>query len=250
MKKICLSILMSLAAIILLAQTQQGVSYRYNGKHPRTPLGNVTISYDGNQRTTLSKENSGEFTLTLTGRKMGDRIGLVTVKKRDMMVFNKQAVDEWSVRKEPLQLILCDADEFENQKQKLIEIGFRQAKERYDRQKALLEKELAESKIKQQEYESAIDAAHEELEKARKHMAEYADLFARIDESEIDPQAQQAMDMFHQGNVEQAIQLFEQGNYMEKLKQDNRSIRQADQLIQMTEQAKVCILSHMLTGFF
>ena len=210
--------------------TQRGAAYRYNGKHQRTPLGNVTINYDANKRTTLSNDSSGEFTLTLEKRKMGDRIGLVTVKKRDMMVFNQHAVDEWSVRKEPLRLILCDADEFESQKENLIAIGKREAKKRYDRQRADLEQQLKESKIKQQEYEAKLDNAYEELERARKHMDEYADLFARIDESEVDTLAQQAIELFNRGEVEQAIQKFEEGKYMEKVRQDNRVIEQARQM--------------------
>lgn len=51
-------------ALSCLAQTQQGVAYRYNGKNPRTPLGNVTISYDADKRTTISGEdqtNLGEI---------------------------------------------------------------------------------------------------------------------------------------------------------------------------------------------
>ena len=210
--------------------TQRGAAYRYNGKHQRTPLGNVTINYDANKRTTLSNDSSGEFTLTLEKRKTGDRIGLVTVKKRDMMVFNQHAVDEWSVRKEPLRLILCDADEFESQKENLIAIGKREAKKRYDRQRADLEQQLKESKIKQQEYEAKLDNAYEELERARKHMDEYADLFARIDESEVDTLAQQAIELFNRGEVEQAIQKFEEGKYMEKVRQDNRVIEQARQM--------------------
>ena len=114
-KTVLLSVICLLASVAIQGQTikQQGVTYRYNGKQQRTPLGNVTISYDANKRTALSNEQDGTFTLLLEGRRMGDRIGLVTVKKREMMVFNKHAVDEWSIRKEPLMLILCNADEFE-----------------------------------------------------------------------------------------------------------------------------------------
>ena len=221
-----------------VAQTQQGVTYRYNGKQKRTPLCNVTITYDSNQRSVLSGASDGQFSLLLTGKKMGDRIGLVTVKKRDMMVFNQHAVDEWSVRKEPLRVILCDADEFEQQKENLIAIGKREAKKKYDKQKAVLETQLQEGKVKLQEYEAALDKAYEELERARKHMDEYADLFARIDESEIDTLAQHAMDLFNQGEVEQAIKKFEEGNFMERLRQDNRVIQQADQMIRTAEEAK------------
>ena len=240
MKKRLILFFLLLVTASVFAQTisQKGVAYQYNGKEERTPLGNVTISYDGNQRTTISGEQDGTFSLTLTGRKMGDRIGGVTIRKREMMVFNQQSVDEWSVRKEPLRLILCNADEFERQKENLIAIGKREAKKKYDRQVADLEKQLAEGKIMLQEKDSALDKAYEELERARTHMDEYADLFARIDESEVDTLAQQAIELFNLGEVERAIQKFEEGRYMEKLDNAIKNSRQADKLKAVAEQAK------------
>ena len=223
--------------IIGMAQTQQGVAYQYNGKNPRTPLGNVTISYDAVKRTTISGEN-GTFALSFTGKKMGDRIGMVTVKKREMMVFNQQAVDEWSVRKEPLVLILCNADEFERQKENLINIGRREAKKKYDRQKADLEAKLKASQIKEAEYEAALDKAYEELEQLQNNIGSYADIFARIDESEIDTLALRAVDAFNQGDVEKAIQLFEQGNYIERLKKAKTLIGESKALKAQIEQAE------------
>ena len=236
-RTICLSTCL-LLWIAVAAQTQEGVSYQYNGKKPRTPLGNVTISYDNNKRTVLSDAKSGKFSLTLEGRKMGDRIGLVTVKKREMMVFNQHAVDEWSLRKEPLCLILCNADEFERQKANLIEIGKREAKKKYDQQKAELEAKLNASQMKQQEYEDALDKAYDELNRFQKNVGEYADLFARIDESEVDTLAQRALDLFNQGHVDEAIRLFEQGHYMEKLDKALKNSQQADQLKTVAEKAK------------
>ena len=239
MKKVLVFVFTLLLAInVSFAQTQQGVSYQYNGKKPRTPLGNVTISYDNNKRSVLSDAKSGMFSLTLEGFRMGDRIGLVTVKKREMMVFNQHAVDEWSMRKEPLALILCNADEFERQKANLIEIGKREARKKYDKQKAELETKLNASLMKQQEYEDALDKAYEELERFHKNVGEYADLFARIDESEVDTLAQRALDLFNCGNVDEAIRLFEQGHYMEKLDKALKNSQQADQLKAIAEQAK------------
>lgn len=224
---------------VLSAQTitQKGVTYSYNGKQKRTPLGNVTISYDKNQRTTLSNEKDGTFALTLAGLKMGDRIGGVTVRKREMMVFNQQAVDEWSVRKEPLTLILCSVDEFERQKNNLITIGRREAKKIYDRQKADLEALLNASKIRQQEYEAALDKAYGELERFQKNVGDYAELFARIDESEVDSLAQQALELFHKGEIDAAIRLFEQGNYVDKLKQVRKTLQQELQAINTLQEA-------------
>lgn len=217
--------------------TQNGVAYRYNGKQKRTPLGNVTISYDMSHRTTLSNEKDGTFALTLTGRKMGDRIGAINIRKREMMVFNQQAVDEWSVRKEPLTLILCNTDEFEQQKENLIAIGRREAKKNYDRQKADLEARLNASEMKEQEYEAALDKAYSELVRFQKNVGEYADLFARIDESEIDSLAQQALELFNQGKIEEAIRLFEQGNYIDRLKQARKTLQKGQQAISRLQEA-------------
>ena len=238
MKKSILLSIFHFMVIMMMAQTQQGVAYRYNGKNPRTPLGNVTISYDDDKRSALSNENDGRFTLVLTGKEMGDRIGAVTVKKREMMVFNQHAVDEWSVRKEPLTLILCNTDEFERQKENLITIGKNQAKKKYELQKKELEKKLQEGKIELAEKEAALDNAYEELTRLQNNIGQYAELFARIDESEIDTLAQQAIELFKEGNVDDAIKLFEQGNYMEKLKQDNHQIQQLNEVMEVAQQAK------------
>ena len=86
---------------------QNGVTYRYNGKNPRTPIGGVYIKPITAANGVVSEESSGTFTLALDNLKMGSRIGDVRVTKQGMMVFNQQAVDEWSVRKDPLCLILC-----------------------------------------------------------------------------------------------------------------------------------------------
>ena len=218
--------------------TQKGVAYRYNGEQERTPLGNVTIRYDADKRTTVSSEQDGTFSLTLNDRRMGDRIGLVTVKKREMMVFNQQAVDEWSVRKDPLILILCDAEEFERQKENLINIGKREAKKKYDLQKAALKAKLDASEIQLAEYEAALDKAYDELDRLNQHVGEYADLFARIDKSEIDTLAQRAMDLYHEGRVNEAIRLFEQGNYLATLDRALKTGRQADELKAVAAKAK------------
>lgn len=237
MKRHIFILTLLLVATIGLAQTQKGVSYRYNGKNPRTPLSKVVIKYDTERQPVIS-DSTGAFELIFSNRKMGDRIGLVTVTKREMMVFNQQAVDEWSIRKEPLCLILCDANEFEQQKQNLIDIGRREAQKKYDRQKAELQKQLDASEIDRAKYEIELDKAYEELDRLHKHLDEYADLFARIDESEIDSTAQQAIELFNQGQVDEAVRLFEQGNYLEKLKASNRAIQQAENMIETAEAVK------------
>lgn len=127
--KLFISLLLALLMTMpLLAQTinQKGVTYRYNGKNKRTPIGGVYIKPVTANNGVVSDEGNGTFTLVLNSLQMGSRIGNVRVTKQGMMVFNQQAVDEWNVRKDPLCLILCNADEFQRQKKNLIAIGEQQ----------------------------------------------------------------------------------------------------------------------------
>lgn len=204
-RQISILVLLLLASIgFAQTQTQKGISYRYNGKNPRTPLSNVTVECV-TANNAVKSDSTGSFTLTFNKLKMGDRIGLVTVKKREMMVFNQQAVDEWSIRKEPLCLILCDADEFDRQKKEYMDLGRKDAKRRYDREKAELEKQLKEGKIKQEDLENALNIAYERLERLQKEIDKYADDLARIDMSELDEKMQEILEMYQHGETEEAI---------------------------------------------
>ena len=234
-------ILLFLMCLATPAQTinQKGVTYRYNGKNKRTPIGGVYIKPITAANGVVSDESNGTFTLALDNLKMGSRIGNVRVTKQGMMVFNQQAVDEWSVRKDPLCLILCNADEFQKQKKNLIAIGESQAKKKYDQKLAELKKQNDAQQLKIDEYYNKLDSLEKEYQNALKHMDEYADVFARIDESEVDTVTQRAIEMFNRGEIEESIHLLEQQNYMEKIKQANRTIEQADAMISTAEQAKL-----------
>ncbi len=208
-----------LIPLAILAQgtiLQNGVTYRYNGKKPRTLLGKVYIKVATAPNGVISDSTNGTFTLTFSGMPMGSRIGNVQVQKRGMMIFNQQAVDEWSIRKEPLRLILCDADEFEKQKQNLIAIGQREAKKRYDKKIAEIE---AKYQAESAEWYQKLSEADEELQNTRKHLSEYADALARIDQSELDAQMQEVIDLYEQGEVQKAMQKLENMHLAEKFNQ-------------------------------
>ena len=140
---------------------QAGVTYRYNGKNTRTPIGNVYIKSIASPNGVLSDSTDGKFTIILPELRMGDRIGEVTVQKKGMIVLNKHAVDDWSVRKEPLALILCDAAVFERRKNEIMGIGEREAMKRYERRLAEIERKYEEES---KEYYERIAEIDKELE--------------------------------------------------------------------------------------
>ena len=225
----------------VLAQSvfvQKGITFRYNGKNPRTPLGGVYVKTATSPNGVVSDENNGVFSLKLQNIKMGDRLGRATVSKKGLMVFNQQAVDEWSARKEPLKLILCDANQFQKQKNNLISIGRNQAEKKYKKRLAELEKKNKAQQLTLDEYHAKLDSINRDRDNAEKHMEEYADMFARIDESEVDTLAQRAIELFNQGQLEEAIKLFEQGNYLEKLDDALKVKTQAKELRQKADSAE------------
>ena len=218
MRKIVIFFMVLLGTCNVLAQSvfvQKGITFRYNGKKPRTPLGGVYVKTATSPNGVVSDENNGVFFLKLQNVKMGDRLGRATVSKKGLMVFNQQAVDEWSARKEPLKLILCDANQFQKQKNNLISIGRNQAEKKYKKRLAELEKKNKAQQLTLDEYYAKLDSINRDRDNAEKHMEEYADMFARIDESEVDTLAQRAIELFNQGQLEEAIKLLEQGNYPE-----------------------------------
>ena len=226
----------------VLAQSvfvQKGITFRYNGKKPRTLLGGVYVKTATSPNGVVSDENNGVFFLKLQNVKMGDRLGRATVSKTGLMVFNQQAVDEWSARKEPLKLILCDANQFQKQKNNLISIGRNQAEKKYKKRLAELEKKNKAQQLTLDEYYAKLDSINRDRDNAEKHMEEYADMFARIDESEVDTLAQRAIELFNQGQLEEAIKLFEQGNYLEKLDDALKVKTQAKELRQKADSADV-----------
>ena len=243
MRKIVIFFMVLLGTCNVLAQSvfvQKGITFRYNGKNPRTPLGGVYVKTATSPNGVVSNENNGVFFLKLQNVKMGDRLGRATVSKKGLMVFNQQAVDEWSARKEPLKLILCDANQFQKQKNNLISIGRNQAEKKYKKRLAELEKKNKAQQLTLDEYHAKLDSINRDRDNAEKHMEEYADMFARIDESEVDTLAQRAIELFNQGQLEEAIKLLEQGNYPEIYDDALKKIKtQAEELRQKADSAVV-----------
>lgn len=234
-------ILLLLLAILnignVLAIDQIGIAYRYNGKKQRTPLGGVYVKVATSPNGVVSQEQNGQFVLKLKDIKMGDAMGNAIVQKTGMMVFNKEEVNRWSVQRKPLVLIICDADEFQKQKNNLIAIGRSQAEKKYRQKLERLEALNAKQKLILDQYDAKLDSIKKEKDNALSHMEEYADRFARIDESEIDTVAQRAIELFNQRQLEESIKLFEQGNYLEKLDDTLKAKAQGEDLRQKADSA-------------
>ena len=220
-----------------LAIDQIGIAYRYNGKKQRTPLGGVYIKVATSPNGVVSQEKNGLFVLKLKDRALGDAMGDAIVQKSGMIVFNKEEVKRWHVQKDALVLIVCDADAFQKQKNNLIAIGRSQAEKKYKQKLEQLKAINAKQQLNIDQYYAKLDSIEKERNNALAHMEEYADMFVRIDESEIDTLAQRAIELFNQGQLEESIKLFEKGNYLEKLDDALKVKAQGEDLRQKADSA-------------
>ena len=235
MKRILWLLIAALCVTNALAIDQLGIAYRYNGKKQRTPIGGVYVKVATSPNGVVSDKKNGQFVLKLDGLGMGDPLGMVTVSKRGMVVLNMDEVAKWSVQKKPLVLILCDANEFQKLKDRLVAIGRSQAKKKHKQELAKLEALNAKKQLTLEQYYAKRESIDKKMEHALAHMDEYADLFARIDESEIDTVSQKAFDLFKQGHIDEAIDLFKKNEQKTK----SPSIREkAEEMLQLVDSAQ------------
>ena len=235
MKRFLWLLVATLCVTNALAIDQLGIAYRYNGKKQRTPIGGVYVKVATSRNGVVSDKKNGQFVLKLDGLGMGDPLGMVTVSKRGMVVLNKDEVDRWSVQKKPLVLILCDANEFQKLKDRLVAIGRSQAKKKHKQELAKLEALNAKKQLTLEQYYAKRESIDKKMEHALAHMDEYADLFARIDESEIDAVSQKAVDLFKQGYIDEAIILFKKNDPIAKIKKSIRTIEQGKEMRQLVD---------------
>ena len=217
MKRFLWLLIAALCVTNALAIDQLGIAYRYNGKKQRTPIGGVYVKVATSPNGVVSDEQNGQFVLKLDGLGMGDPLGMATVSKRGMVVFNKDEVAKWNVQKKPLVLILCDANEFQKLKDRLMAVGRNQVEKKYKQELAKLETQNDKKQLTLEQYYAKHESIDKEKMHALAHMDEYADLFARIDESEIDTVSQKAVDLFKQGHIDEAIAMFKKNEPIAKM---------------------------------
>lgn len=211
-------------SVVAFAQTtQKGTAYRYNGEKPRTGLQGVLIQCDEASNNNVLTASDGSFTLTLPSLKAGDPLENVRISKKGMIVMNREAVAEWSVRKTPLTVVLRDADEYKKEKDQLEKVTQVASRKIYEKKKEELERELSAgiiSKKKQAEELAALQASVEEF---RKQSKSYSSFLVGIDLREVTPTLRQALELVREGNPEAAAFLLEGEDFPKRILEQSSS---------------------------
>ena len=201
MKRYGILLLTLLCPMLVIAKvvSQQGIAYFYDYKtKTKTPIANVSLKVAYAKPTTSGSD--GKFTLEFDGLGIGQKITHSEQPYyKGMKVFNKKEVDNWFIVHAPLRLIMCDYEEFELAKKDWYEKGKASVIKRRDAEIATLKKE-------NEDYGRRLSELREKYNSILDDMQKNADAMARIDQSELDDQMQEVLDLYQKGLVDEAMQ--------------------------------------------
>ncbi len=208
-----------ITALAAMAQaTQPCVVKQYNQKQQKTPLGGVQVTV-ANAGNSTSGAN-GHLTLSFRTLKPGDHVNLISAKKPGYEIFNKQAVEQWTIaRGTAFELVLVRSDYFTQLKGKLTQTSTDRYKAKYEQAIRELDKQKKAGKMKEAEYNQKLDELETNYQTQLTNLDNYIDQFARIDLSEVSVEEQRILDMIEEGKIDEAVKAYEALDISGKLRQ-------------------------------
>ncbi len=225
MKRIILAIIILTTALTAQAQaTQPCVVKQYNQKQQKTPLGGVQVEVRDAQSATSA--NNGTVTLHFATLKPGDRVTVRRITKPGYEIFNKAAIDQWTItRGATSEIVLVQSSYFAQLKGNLTQSSTDNYKKKYEQAKAELAQLQKAGKLKEEEYRRQLNDLEDQYDNALKNLDNYIDQFARIDLSEVSAEEQRILEMVEQGQIDEAVKAYEELDISGKLRQARESMK-------------------------
>lgn len=232
--------IMSLSVGILTAQSVQPVQVvEYRGRDAKQPLAGVSVTAH-NAPSTISDEQ-GALTLNFRTLKPGDKVQVRRIEKLGFEVFNKDAIDQWTIaRNSTFRIVLCESSRFRalcDQYQQQASDSYAQ---QYRRDQERLQAQLKAKKIAEEEYQQQLADLEDEYNAQLDNLENYVERFARIDLEVLSDEQQRIVQMVQEGRFNEAIAAFESADYLSKFTRANdeqqRAAAAAAQLAQVAQQ--------------
>ena len=238
MKKVVLTIVVLAIALTTLAQaTQPCIVKQYNQKQQKTPLAGVQVEVRDAQSATSAA--NGAVTLKFATLKPGDRVTVRRIIKPGYEIFNKAAIDQWTItRGATTEIVLVQSSYFAQLKSKITQSSTDNYKKKYEQEKAEKERLLKAGKLKEEEYRQQLNDLEDQYDNALKNLDNYIDQFARIDLSEVSTEEQRILDMVQAGQIDEAVKAYEALDISGKLRQARENVRAIDEGIEKLEDKK------------
>lgn len=229
MKRILISFLMLCAfALQVWAQSTQLVQIReYRQKQQKTPLEGVSLTVQ-NAGSAMSNAQ-GNLTLQFRSLKAGDQVQVRRVDLSGYEIFNKDAVDQWTISpQQTFSLVLCKSERFKALRDQYMRVSSASYERQYKQDQARLETLKKENKLKEAEYQEQLQQLEDNYYEQLDNLENYVDRFARIDLSEIGEQEQRIIELVQEGNIDDAVRLYESGDYLGKYQSQVKDIQEID----------------------
>ena len=235
MKRAFLTILVLATALASLAQaTQPCIVKQYNQKQQKTPLAGVQVEVRDAQSATSAA--NGAVTLKFATLKPGDRVTVRRIIKPGYEIFNKAAIDQWTItRGATSEIVLVQSSYFAQLKSNLTQSSTDNYRKKYEQAKAELAQLQKAGKLKEAEYRQQLNDLEDQYDNALKNLDNYIDQFARIDLSEVSAEEQRILDMVEEGKIDEAVKAYEALDISGKLRQARENIRAIDEGIEKLE---------------
>ena len=219
MKRPILTLIILATALTALAQaTQPCIVKQYNQKQQKTPLAGVQVEVRDAQSATSAA--NGAVTLKFATLKPGDRVTVRRIIKPGYEIFNKAAIDQWTItRGATTEIVLVQSSYFAQLKSKITQSSTDNYKKKYEQEKAEKERLLKAGKLKEEEYRQQLNDLEDQYDNALKNLDNYIDQFARIDLSEVSAEEQRILDMVEEGKIDEAVKAYEALDISGKLRQ-------------------------------
>jgi len=239
-KRLIFIIMMGLNLSIITAQVVQPVQVvEYKERAAKQPMAGVAVMAH-NAASTVSDDN-GFLTLNFRTLHLGDKVQVRRIEKLGYEVFNKEAIDQWTISaNNTFRIVLCESSRFRalcDQYQQQASDNYAQ---QYKRDQELLQSQLKDKKIAEEEYQRQLADLEAEYNAQLDNLENYVERFARIDLETLSDEQQRIIQMVQEGKFEEAIAAFESADYLSQFTRANderqRAATAAAQLAQVAQQ--------------
>lgn len=188
MRYITLIITILLAVSGIHAQIQKGyIKTQGRPNRPGKPLAGVTIRWKGAMNAVIS-DADGKITTVFPGKKQGDAISLLTVRKNGYELIDPDLIGRQLVFSPivPIEIVMASSTELEANRKRISDNAYKRAEAQYQAREKQLKQQLHEEDITISQYQKKLQTLQDNYERYISLIDEMADRYARTDYDHLD----------------------------------------------------------------
>lgn len=198
-----------LIAPMAFAQTQQGfVKTIGRPEQPGVMLEKVLVQTKGMFNATTSNEK-GEFSINIPGKKDGDPLVFLRVRKKGYVLKDKDLIGRSNVcsSKVPIIIQMVDSSQLQADIQRIEKNAQRVAEENYQKKLAVLQQQKDSSELTAEQFRQELLKLEDQYEKYLSLIGDMADRYARTDYDNLDSIDREINICIENGNLNRADSL-------------------------------------------